>query len=123
MSASPNEHAAQAVLMNNHSQHAAQAAEANAFVRSLTEKLRQEAGTFKPPMAKEFGVEGRHQPGFDGHAALQPIQLLASTLQKMLGMLAGAFQRPLGLVGLLAIEPAAGIADAVQFQAKGSAGG
>ena len=61
-------------------QHAAQAGEANAFAGSLTEQFRQEAGTFEPPMAKEFSVKRCHQQGFDGHAGLQPIQLLASAL-------------------------------------------
>ena len=47
-------------------------------------------------MAEEFGIKGATSSGSMAIPACNSIQLLASTLEEMLGMLAGAFHRPWG---------------------------
>jgi hypothetical protein len=101
----------------------AQGDQAHAGLGGLAEQGRQKLGPLKPPVAEEFGIEGRHQQGPPLHRAGQPRQLLGAALQVGGGVLFDARGGHGGLVGLLLVERAALGCHPVQLEPQGPAAG
>jgi hypothetical protein len=103
MSASPNEHAAQAVLMNNHSQHAAQAAHHSQQAEQAVEHSQQSAESTFPKVPSSVAVSDAAVSGaqtypqsHDPHERSLGLPLLIFHLQAGLPKV-GAANSPPGL--------------------------
>ena len=83
----------------------------------------QEGRPFKPPVAKQFGIERRHQQGRPVHHLGQLLQLLQPALDVMLRVVPDGGGGGGRVVGLLGVEGCALATDPAQLQAEGPLGG
>ena len=100
-----------------------QGGQTHPLTRRLLEQLRQELGTFKPPMAKELRIKGGDQERSTFHRAAEVLQLLRPARQEVLGIAlhgGGGLRRVVGLLGLEAALPAG---DAMELEPKGARAG
>src|SRR5438270_4409126 len=72
-------------------------------LRKLERDILKPLRSFKPPMPKQFRVEGRSKDG-GGAVAAKSFQHVASDVGKMLGVAAGTSQRAIGMVGSLVAQ-------------------